>query len=158
MSNRYAGFDAGAHADEVARMERRRAELVAKVDHLADLVRALREAELTEHPEVALGYAGTLGAIASKLHDKADRLSWMPVPLPQGQSPLSVAEAAELVRLLASQTPERADRPNQRPVDVSAYPSAEEVRAMVAAEESAHAAAQQGSTEVSRHLEGVHAD
>src|SRR4029077_2550932 len=62
MSNRYAGFDASAHADEGARREQRRAELVARVDHLADLVRALREAELTVHPTVAPGFDGTLGA------------------------------------------------------------------------------------------------
>jgi hypothetical protein len=158
MSNRYAGFDASAHADEVSRMERRRAELVARVDHLADLVRALREAELTVHPSVAPGYEGTLGAIAGRLHDDSGRYSWMPVPVPDGAAPLSAAEFGELVRLLAIQTPERADRPNQRPVDVSAYPGADEMRAMVAAEESAHAAAQHGSTETSRHLEGVHAD
>ena len=161
MSNRYAGFDASAHADEVARMEQRRAELVARVDHLTDLVRALREAELTVHPTVAPGFDGTLGAIAGRLHDQAPRYSWMPVPVPGGSdaaAPLSAAEAAELARLLATQTPERVDRPNQRPVDVSAYPVGDEVRAMVAAEESAHAAAQHGSTDVSRHLEGVHAD
>jgi very-short-patch-repair endonuclease len=159
MSNRYAGFDATAHGDEVARMERRRAELKAKVDNLADLVRALREAELTVHPTVAPGYAGTLGEISRRLHDGSDRLGWLPVPVPaDGGAPLTAAEAGEVVRLLATQTPQRVDRPNQRVVDVSVYPAADEVRAMVAAEASAREAATQGSTEVSRHVEGVRAD
>ena len=39
MSNRYANFDAAAHADEMARSEQRRAELTARVDALTDQVR-----------------------------------------------------------------------------------------------------------------------
>jgi len=70
---------------------------------------------------------------------------------------MTAAEAGELLRLLAAQTPERAARVHQRLVDPASYPSSAEVHAMVAAEQAAHEAAQQGSTEVSRRLDGCDA-
>src|SRR5262249_36010661 len=108
--------------------------------------------------EVAPGYAGTLGEIARKVHDGTARFGWLPVPVPTVDSPLTTAEASELLRLLAAQTPERADRVNQRVVDVEAYPGADEVRGMMTAESSAREAAAQGSTETSQHLAGISAD
>lgn len=154
MSNRYAGFDAAAHADEMGRSEQRRSELAARVDGLTDQVRALRESETTVHPAVAPGYEGTLGEIARRLRAAGPRLGWMPVPLsdPAAATPLTAVEAGEYLRLLATQTPERVARVRQRLVDVSGYPGADEVRAMVAAEQAALEAAAEGSTEVSRRL------
>jgi len=159
MSNRHANFDPVAHEDEVARSQQRRADLTARVDSLTDQVRALREAELTVHPAVATGYAGTLGDIARRLRAAADRLGWMPVPMPDTSAApaLDRAEAGELVRLLAGQSPERLARTHQRLVDVSDWPSADEVRRLVLAEQAARAAAQQGSTDVSRRLDGADA-
>ena len=89
------------------------------------------------HPEVAPGYAGTLGEIADKLRRHRAGLGWMPVPLPDrplpgraaDEPPLTAAEAGELLRLLPPQTPERAGPAPQRMVDLDAYPTADEVRA-----------------------------
>lgn len=159
MSNRYAGFDVVAHDEDAARSVQRRVELAARVDALTDQVRALRESETYEHPSVAPGYEGTLGEIARRLRAAAPRLGWMPVPMPDSTAdvPLTAVEAGELLRLLAAQTPERSARMRQRLVDVSAYPAAEEIRAMVSTDRAAHEAAQRGSTEVSRRLDGCDA-
>ena len=159
MSNRYAAFDPAAHDDEVARLELRRTQLLERVDGLIDQVRELREAETRSHPDVAPGYVGTLGEIAESLRGAAARCGWMPVPLadPSAEPPLSAAEAAELLRLLVGQTEERAARTRQRIVDVSACPSVDEVRRMVAAERAAREEAQREASEVSRQLDGCDA-
>jgi very-short-patch-repair endonuclease len=163
MSNRYANFDPTAHDNEIAGSEQRRVELMAKVDELTDQVRELRESETLEHPEIAPGYAGTLADIAEKLRLAAPRLSWLPVPLPDkgsgvaAEPPLTASEAAELLRLLVEQTPEREARMRQRPVEVTDYPSVDDVRAMLAAEASALDAAQAGATETSQRLDKLDA-
>ncbi|GAA1745515.1 AAA domain-containing protein [Luedemannella helvata] len=176
MANRYAGFDPQAHQLQEDRAAQRRADLIERVDRLTDDIRVLREAELTRHPEVAPGYAGTLGEIAQRLRRDAVRHDWMPVPAAAAidlettlvldepvtatawQPPaLTVTEAAELLRLLAAQTPRRVARRRQRLVDVSTYPVGDEVRAMMAAEAAAYEAAARESTEVSRQLDGCDA-
>ena len=156
MSNRYAGFDAAAHDSDAERSEQHRLELATRVDMLTDQVRALRESETHAHPTVASGYQGTLGEIARRLRAASPRLGWMPVPMTDftAAAALNAVEAGEALRLLAAQTPERSARMRQRLVDVSAYPAADEIRSMVAAERAAHEAAQRGSTEVSRRLDG----
>ena len=164
MSTRYASFDPVAHDAEVAKSEQRRRELMSKVDSLTEAIRQLREAETVVHPEVAPGYSGTLAQIATKLRAEAPRLGWVPVPLPAELAdapsfadglPLTADEAAELLRLLRTQTPERLARTNQRPVSVDDYPSAAEVAELVAAEAKARQVAEQGATEVSRHLSSL---
>ena len=159
MSNRYAGFDATAHDDEVARSSQRRAELMSKVDSLTDQVRLLREAETTVHGEVAPGYAGPLAEIARRLRAAAPTLGWMLSPVPESAAgtALTAGEAGDLLRLLQEATPDRAARVHQAQVDPTAYPSAADVRAMIAAERAALDAAARGSTVVSRQLDGCDA-
>src|SRR5690606_12472806 len=109
------------------------------------------------HPAVAPGYEGTLGEIARRLRAAAPRCDWMPVPVPDAtetNAGFTTADAAELVRLLAAQTPERKARLQQRAVDVSAYPTDGQVRALIAAAQNAREGAERGSTAVSRRLDG----
>jgi len=164
MSNRYASFDPVAHDAEVAKGEQRRRDLMSKVESLTEAIRQLREAETVVHPEVAPGYSGTLAQIAAKLRAEAPRLGWVPVPLPAELAdapslaeglPLTADEAAELLRLLRTQTPERLARTNQRPVPLDDYPSVAELGELVAAEARARQVAEQGATEVSRHLSSL---
>lgn len=160
MSNRYAGFDRAAHDLAVERSLQHRDDLRARVDVLTDQVRALREAETVRHPAVAPGFEGTLGEIARRLRAEAPRHGWMPVPVPATAGdapPLSAAEAMQLLRLLAEESPARKARVHQRPVDPGVYPGAAEVRVMVAAEQSAHEEAKRESSEVSRRLDGCDA-
>ncbi len=159
MSNRHSGFDAVAHDEGVTRSVQRRLELMSKVDSLTDQVRALRESETYVHDDVAPGYSGTLAEIARRLRAGAARFGWMPFPTPTGSvdTPLTAAEAGELVRLLEEGTPERAARVHQAQVDIAVYPSGADVRTMIAAEQSALDAAARGSTEVSRQLDGCDA-
>ena len=155
MSNRYAGYDPDAHNDEVARAAQHRIELLERVDVLSEQVQLLREAETTAYAEVAPGYSGTLAEIARSLRDAHGRCGWMPAPMPEGvnEPPLSAAEFGEYIRLRAAQTPEREARPQQRLVDVEAYPTPDEVRNLIASEFNAQIAAERGSTEVSRILD-----
>ncbi len=160
MSNRYSTFDPAAHDDEVSRSASHRDELSARVEALIDQVRALREAETAVHDDVAPGYQGTLGEIARRLRTGAAAHNWLPVPVPAAtaQAPLTAAEAGELLRLLATATPERAARLHQHQVELASLPAAAEVASLVAAEQAALAAANHGSTEVSRTLDGCDAD
>ena len=153
MSNRYASFDPVAHDAEVAKGEQRRRELVSKVDALTEAVRQLRESETVVHPEVVPGYSGTLAQMAQRLRHAAPRLGWVPVPA--DDVPLAAEEAGDLLRLLRSQTPQRLARTDQRPVDLDDYPSVADLTALVAAEDSARQVAEQGATEVSRHLSSL---
>jgi very-short-patch-repair endonuclease len=164
MSTRYASFDPAAHDREVAKGEQRRRELMSKVESLTEAIQRLRESETVVHPEVAPGYSGTLAQIATKLREQTPRLGWVPVPLPAELAdapsfadglPLTAEEAAELLRLLRTQTPERLARTNQRPVSVDDYPSVAELTELVAAEAKARQVAEQGATEVSRHLSSL---
>jgi very-short-patch-repair endonuclease len=182
MSNRYASFDPVAHDAEVAKGEQRRRELMSKVEGLTEAVRQLRESETLTHPEIVPGYSGTLAQIAAKLREAAPRLGWVPVPLPATlaepangatpatlaepangatlaepatKTPLTAAEATELLGLLRTQTPQRLARTNQRPVALDDFPGVAELTALVAAEASARQVAEQGATEVSRHLSSL---
>ncbi|MFD0906157.1 hypothetical protein ACFQ11_37695, partial [Actinomadura sediminis] len=99
---------------------------------------------------------------AAELRDRAPRavhrepdpeLSWMPAraELPP-DPPITAREAADLVALLAGETPERRARPEQRDVDPGALPSAAYVRTLVDAERAAAERAGRADTELARLL------
>ena len=66
--------------------------------------------------------------------------------------PISRSEAAELVTLLAEETPERKARTEQRDVDPGALPSAAYVRTLIEAEAAAAERAERSKTDLSRRL------
>ncbi|MFB4306155.1 hypothetical protein [Actinomadura sp. GTD37] len=80
-------------------------------------------------------------------------LSWMPVrPDMPPTPPVSRAEAAELVVLLAEESAERKARTAQRDVDPGALPSAAYVSTLIDAETAAAERAERAKTELSQHL------
>lgn len=156
LSARFASYDPGRQAKRIAA---KRQELDAARRTTADLaerVRALRESETYSHPEIAPGYRGTLAEISRRLKHQEPDCSWMPVPMPAttpSTPPISVGEAAELVELLAGETPQRKARPAQRIPDIGTLPTAEQVKALIADEAAAQSLARQAQTQISARLD-----
>ncbi|MFA1548479.1 hypothetical protein [Actinomadura chokoriensis] len=127
---------------------------------------AIREAE----PDVAAATgreeaaARRVAELTERLNDEPDEppadrraeapeLSWMPVrPDMPPTPPISRSEAAELVVLLAEESPERKARTAQRDVDPGALPSAAYVSTLIEAELAAAERAERARTELSEHL------
>ncbi|MFC6084333.1 AAA family ATPase [Sphaerisporangium aureirubrum] len=107
---------------------------------LTEEIRSIREAETFDHGTVSPGYSGTLAQIVAKIKEREDVLGWMPRGGVADQ-PITAGEAQELLALLASGTPRREARVDQRLPDPGALPSAERVRGLIAAESAAHQAA-----------------
>ncbi len=94
-------------------------------------IRALREAETYQHPEVAPGYAGTLARIAERVATGRGRFGWMPGPA-TGPLSLPVAEFEELRRELPGDTDVRRQRRDQSFPAVDAVPDLQVVRRLAA--------------------------
>ncbi|MGW5414935.1 hypothetical protein [Actinomadura geliboluensis] len=108
---------------------------------------ARRVAELTEHLD------GESAAPPPDRRDEAPELSWLPVrPDLPPTPPISRSEAAELVVLLAEESPARKARTRQRDVDPGALPSAAYVRTLVDAEQAAAERAERARTDLSQRL------
>ena len=84
-------------------------------------IRALREAETYQHPEIAPGYRGTLARIAEKVSVDEPNYKWMPVPA-SGALPLSRAELEELRQDLPGDTELRRRRRDQAFPPATAVP------------------------------------
>lgn len=85
--------------------------------------------------------------------DDDPELSWLPVrPDMPPTPPISRSEAAELVVLLAEESPERKARTEQRDVDPGALPSAAYVRTLIEAEVAAAERAERARTDLSQRL------
>ncbi|WP_456923978.1 AAA domain-containing protein [Geodermatophilus sp. SYSU D00705] len=90
-------------------------------------IRALREAETYQNPEVAPGYAGTLARIAERVAAAAEQFAWMPVPA-TGALPLTPAEFDELRGQLPGDTDVRRRRRDQSLPPAQAVPDLQVVR------------------------------
>ncbi|QXJ21914.1 hypothetical protein AGRA3207_002826 [Actinomadura graeca] len=138
--------------------ERARVAALAEREQAAELEAAglrerLRDAEESGATDLGSGYRGGLGELARRLRAEAPEMSWMPVRpgLPPGP-PISRAEAAELVVLLAEETPARKVHGERRDVDPGALPSAAYVRTLIEAEAVASERAARSETDLSRRL------
>ncbi|MGY1690369.1 AAA domain-containing protein [Geodermatophilus sp. SYSU D01105] len=90
-------------------------------------IRALREAETYQHPEIAPGYAGTLARVAERVAATQGECGWMPVPA-TGVLPLTTPEFEELRRELPGDTDVRRRRRDQTLPPVEAIPDVQVVR------------------------------
>jgi very-short-patch-repair endonuclease len=128
LAARKTDFDPVRADREIADRTARRDQALVRRDALLAEIRALRESETREYPEIAPGYAGTLAAIARKLADAGEEIRWVPEPA-AGDPPLSTEELSELVRLVGEDLP---DRGAQRfPADLpAALPAESRVRAL----------------------------
>ncbi|MFC4003755.1 AAA domain-containing protein [Prauserella oleivorans] len=111
LSERHSTFDARASDRRIRELSARREREKQQRAKLLEDIRALRESERYEHPEIAAGYSGTLSTIVRKLNKNSD-LGWIRGRA-DGDCPLSTDEFSELVRLLREETDERRSRRTQ---------------------------------------------
>jgi very-short-patch-repair endonuclease len=102
------------------RADRRIADLTARRDaarrrraEILEEIRALRESETYQHPEIARDYRGTLANIARAITETTERDGWVH-GYARGELPISEQELGELLHLLRDETPERRSRLTQR--------------------------------------------
>lgn len=156
LSTRFSSFDPDRQAKKITDKRHELDSARRATVELTERVRALRESETYRHAEIAPGYSGTLAEVVRRLGQEEPDCSWMPLPMPAEAMPvppISVGEAAELVSLLAGETPKRKARPAQRIPDVATLPSAEKLKSLIAAETAAQKEARQAETEISVRLE-----
>jgi very-short-patch-repair endonuclease len=155
LSDRYATFSPAAHAQRVKAAMAGRDAARVDVSQLTEDIRVLRASETVVHPPISEGYEGTKSNIAERIRDEARRCSWIALPFPDDapfERPLSIEEAVEVRRLLASATPEREARRGQTLPSLDSVPSAAEIASMIAAEAAASSAARRQQSDLSQAL------
>ncbi len=146
-----ASHNPALRREKIARSRDMRSQALAQRSKLTEQVRALRESETYQHPQVAPGYSGTLASIAAALKVNQPAFGWMPVPVAE-PLPLTSAEAYELLALLRAETPTRAARPQQELPALDDFPTAPDMAAQMDAEAQASRAAAAGASPLSAAL------
>ncbi|GAB2855126.1 AAA domain-containing protein [Nocardioides pacificus] len=127
LAARKSGFNPAADERTVRDLDQKRRELKQRRASTLEAIRALRESETYQHPEIASGYAGTAATIARAVTERRPELGWVPIPV-EGDLPLTAAQLHELVQLQARLTPAHATRRGQTFPSANALPSAGAVR------------------------------
>jgi very-short-patch-repair endonuclease len=152
-----ASHNPDARGKKIQRAQDMRRQALQKRAALTEAIRALREAETYEHPEIAPGYFGTLAKIAAKLKAQHDDHAWMPVPVTAPVA-LNPSDAHELLDLLRTQTPARAARPSQELPALDDFPTAPDMAAQMLAEAEAARVAAAGENALSTQLTGLNVE
>jgi len=140
-------------------LSHQRSALLSRRADLREAIRALREAEWTEHRPVAPGYGGTLSAIVAKVRGAEDLYGWLSAPpaetlsnpLAVSSPPLTTAEMQLLRSLFATGTPQRLARRSQRLPAIDSLPPVEDFTDAVLAAKSVEELAA-GSDHLGRQL------
>ncbi|MCR8897184.1 AAA domain-containing protein [Gordonia sp. GONU] len=131
IAERKTSFIPEASERTIADLTDKREQALARRSTILESIRALRESETYQHPEVAPGYSGTLASIVRRLEEQRERHAWLPGPLYAAEPPLGPGEFRELVRLLELQTPEHGTRAEQMlPALDSLLPSADRMTSL----------------------------
>ncbi|QYG95219.1 AAA family ATPase [Iamia sp. SCSIO 61187] len=161
ISERFADHDPAVHQRKVNDLAAQRQEIRGRVAELEERIRSLRESETYQHPQVAVGYSGTLASMAVQVARDRHLHDWTPRPYPPEApmaAPLSAAELGELRRLLLRSSPERSARANQILPTVESLPTTVMVRGWVSSEAAAARVASETATDVSRRLGNLDQD
>ncbi|WP_329522266.1 hypothetical protein [Spirillospora sp. NBC_01491] len=159
LLSRAAAHDAESHGRQVAGLAEREeaarrevAGLRERLDRAGTQEPAEDVAEVEEREPPSAEPPGD-GPPGSDAASDAASVRWLP-PRPglPDDPPVSAPEAADLVRLLAEETPERKLRTTQRDVDPGSLPSGGYVRTLIEAETAAAERAERAETELSRRL------
>lgn len=129
LAARKSGFNPAAEERGVRDLDQKRRDLKQRRASTLEAIRALRESETYQHPEVSAGYSGTAATIARAVTERRAELGWVPTPV-EGEQPLTAAELHELLGLQAGHTPTHDVRREQTFPSASALPQAGEVRAL----------------------------
>ncbi|MGV9710021.1 AAA domain-containing protein [Gordonia sp. NPDC003424] len=110
IAERKTSFVPEIARQKIADLADKRDQARARRAEILESIRALRESETYQHPEIAIGYRGTLATIVRDLQSRRDNLSWLPGPLYSAESPITAAKFAGLLQLARAQTPEHQTR------------------------------------------------
>jgi very-short-patch-repair endonuclease len=113
LAGRKTDFNPGRADREIDDLTAKRAEVQRDRARLLEEIRAVREAETFQHPEIAPGFRGTLAQIAARIGETEERDGWLGKGT-KGGLPLTASELEELLRLLAEETDERRARREQQ--------------------------------------------
>jgi very-short-patch-repair endonuclease len=156
ISSRFDGFSPEASYRQATALATRRGDERRRVAAIKERIRALREAETYQHPEIAPGFSGTLARVVERVQQQRSEFAgWMPVPMPATASPFSPVEpteAADLRHLLMTETAERKARLHQRLPELGTLPSAAAMQQLFGAESAAVAHAEAAATPTSQQL------
>ncbi|MCH5642271.1 AAA domain-containing protein [Gordonia sp. ABSL49_1] len=97
----------------IADLAQKRDQARARRAETLESIRALRESETFQHPEIAPGYSGTLANIVRELESKRSRLAWLPGPVRVSEPPINPDQLTEFAALLKAQTHEHRSRADQ---------------------------------------------
>ncbi|OLT16494.1 hypothetical protein BJF78_13750 [Pseudonocardia sp. CNS-139] len=131
MAARWTEFDPDRSDRMIADLTARRAEARRRRATLLEEIRALRESETYEHPEIAAGYRGTLAQIARRIAETGERDGWVS-GYARGDLPLSAPEFRDLLVLLQEDCPERRARRSQRLPEADQLMAADRFETLVA--------------------------
>lgn len=126
LAARKASFNPDADDRQISELTERREQVRRRRAATLEDIRALRESETFEHPEVSQRFSGTRAAIAKLVTSGRSEHEWISGPL-HGAAPLTSAELAELVQLLIDTDDQRRSRAVQVITPAEARPPLDDV-------------------------------
>jgi very-short-patch-repair endonuclease len=124
ITDRYNTWDAGRNRHHIAELERGLDEARRADASALNSLRALREAETYRHPTRFGTYEGTSQLIGKRLRAEEPRYSWLSgQPSEEDESPLSNAEAVELINLLRDINRSKEEELGKATVDLEFLPT-----------------------------------
>lgn len=113
IASRRAAFDPVQASNLIDDLAKKRVVARGKRSGILESIRALRESETYQHPEVVPGYRGTLAQIVQQLNLHRDEFSWLPGPVSTTEPTVTADELLRLASLLQNQTLEHHARAGQ---------------------------------------------
>lgn len=158
MSDAFNNFSLDDHESKVSSLRDRRHRLRTTIAELKEQIRASREAETYQHPDISPGFSGTRAAIAEQVADVEANFTWFPLPLPSDapkEFGLSVAELQDLLDLIRTETDTRRSRSFQILPDLKQVASPTTIESLILREMEAESVASSGRTPWSGQLEKI---
>jgi len=158
MSDAFNSFSLDDHESKVASLRERRHRLRTTIAELKEQIRASRESETYQHPDISSGFAGTRAAIAEQVADVEADFSWFPLPLPSDapkEFGVSVAELQDLLDLIRTENDTRRSRSFQVLPDLKKVASPTTIESLLLRETEAELVASSGRTVWSGQLEKI---
>ncbi|TDP97443.1 AAA domain-containing protein [Labedaea rhizosphaerae] len=159
LSEAQASAETARLPDKIAELRDERKFLRSRSAELNNRIRELRDVENVEHGPIAPGfstdlYRGTLTDIVRDVKANAAAYDWMPAvdPAQPDTPPFSVAEFAELIRLLRDDSPGRRQRPSQLIPSRQDLPGVPQLASIVHAERQARDTAHEDTSELTQRL------
>ena len=158
MSDAFNNFSLDEHESKVSSLRDRRHLLRTTISELKEQIRASRESETYQHPDISPGFSGTRAAIAEQVADVETNFTWFPLPLPTDapkQFELNVAELQDLLDLIRTENETRRSRSFQALPDLKQVASPTTIESLFQREMEAESVASSGRTSWSGQLEKI---